>query len=89
MESTSDKKVTDSCCLILRTLQIPNDIWFSYRRVVMVLFRILCNRNHDVVTQQNAITLLVIMATEVDKGQKAAVGDMGAVEVMPLYQMFP
>lgn len=85
METHADEHVlVRNCCLSLCQFEIPADILFNYRRAVNILLRVLRDHGHDPTTQRIVVFLLNSMACHVEGEQKVAVGDMGAVEVIPV-----
>ncbi|RXN07919.1 zer-1-like protein [Labeo rohita] len=76
------QEVTRNCCLTLCNFSIPEELEFQYRRVNLLLLKILEPARQDESIQRIAVHLCNALVCQVDNDHKEAVGKMGFVKTM-------
>ncbi|XP_064649443.1 protein zer-1 homolog [Lineus longissimus] len=70
-------------CLTLCHFDIPRDVLFAFKRIVLIMLRLIRPPSaHEDFVQGIAIYLLNSLACQVDGSEKQLVGDLGAVDLM-------
>ncbi|NP_998066.1 protein zer-1 homolog isoform X1 [Danio rerio] len=82
MEHYQEVTVQRNCCLTLCNFSIPEELEFQYRRVNLLLLKILEPLRQDESIQRIAVHLCNALVCQVDNDHKEAVGKMGFVKTM-------
>ncbi|XP_017348295.1 protein zer-1 homolog [Ictalurus punctatus] len=82
MEHYQEVTVQRNCCLTLCNFNIPDELEFQYRRVNLLLLKILEPARQDESIQRIAVHLCNALVCQVDNDHKEAVGKMGFVKTM-------
>lgn len=79
---SSDVTMLRNGCLTLIHFKIPDDVFFAYKRLAVLLLRIVGQDDQDEFVQRIGVYLLNSLACQVDGMEKKLVGDHGAISTM-------
>ncbi|XP_032788885.2 protein zer-1 homolog [Daphnia magna] len=79
---SDDPTMMRNGCLTLCQFKIPQDVLFSYERLILILLHVVGDHNQDDFVRRIAIYLLNSLACQVDGKFKQLVGSLGAIETM-------
>ncbi|XP_055944753.1 protein zer-1 homolog [Argiope bruennichi] len=78
----SDVTMLRNGCLTLIHFKIPDDVFFDYERLAILLLLIVAQDDQDEFVQRIGVYLLNSLACQVDGIEKKLVGDRGAITIM-------
>ncbi|GIY11157.1 protein zer-1 homolog [Caerostris darwini] len=78
----SDVTMLRNGCLTLIHFKIPDDVFFDYERLAVLLLLIVAQDDQDEFVQRIGVYLLNSLACQVDGIEKKLVGDRGAIHIM-------
>lgn len=81
---SDDPTMMRNGCLTLSQFKIPQDVLFSYERLILILLHVVGDFVQDDFVRKIAIFLLNSLACQVDGEFKKLVGSLGAIETMLL-----
>lgn len=79
---SDDPTMMRNGCLTLCQFKIPQDVLFSYERLILILLHVVGDPVQDDFVRRIAIYLLNSLACQVDGKFKQLVGSLGAIETM-------
>ncbi|GFY38641.1 protein zer-1 homolog [Trichonephila inaurata madagascariensis] len=79
---STDVTMLRNGCLTLIHFKIPDDVFFAYKRLAVLLLHIVGQDDQDEFVQRIGVYLLNSLACQVDGMEKKLVGDHGAISTM-------